>query len=283
MIVKANAKINLALNVLGKREDGYHELDMVMMPLDLHDSIEITEQPPKYDTFVTCDDFSIETSQYNLGMIAVNKMKAHFKFTKAFRIHIHKCIPMSSGLGGGSADAAAVIKALVVMLKLKPTREELIEIAKTIGADVPFCLFNKPSRAQGIGERLMPITVKNRYYVLLVKPKKGLSTKAVFEKYDENIHENRANVDDVVEALKNGDLKLLTKSMGNDLEEHSMELVEEIKKIKESLKADGLDIVMMSGSGSSVFALSETKSKLQALQDKYQKKGYTVVLTHTLQ
>ncbi len=283
MIVKANAKINVALNVLGKRDDGYHELDMVMLPLELHDSIDISEQPSKFeDSFVTCDDFSLETNQYNLAMQAVLKMKEHYKFKKSFRIHINKCIPMSSGLGGGSADAAAVMRGIIAFLKLKPKDEEIIEIAKSIGADVPFCYFNQASRASGIGEKLEPIKIKGKYYVLIVKPQKGLSTKNVFAKYDEIGQGGSANVDNVVNALVSGDKNLLKESMGNDLELPAIVLAPDIKNVIDSLRKDGLDLVMMSGSGSSVFALSENKTVLQNLQIKYAKLGYKVVLTHTL-
>ena len=183
MIVKAYAKINLALKVKGKNKDGYHDLDMIMLPLELHDSIDISLLPDIYETYVTCDDFSLETGEYNLCSIAVRKMKEKFKINKSFRIHIHKNIPIGAGLGGGSANAAAVIRAIKDLLKLHISEEDELSIAKSIGADVPFCLYNIPSRSEGIGEKLTPIIVKKDYYVLIIKPKRGLSTKEVYSKY----------------------------------------------------------------------------------------------------
>lgn len=282
MIVKANAKINLALNILNKNGE-YHDLDMVMLPLELHDSIDITLLPHVYDTYVTCDDFSLETNQYNLASIAVNKMKEHFKIDKSFRIHIHKNIPMSAGLAGGSANAAAVIRGIIELCKLKPTKEELIDIAKSIGADVTYCLFNKPARATGIGEKLQFIHPKNRFGVMLIKPKKGLSTKTVFHKYDEiGKKDNKATIENVIKGIEENDLDLLATSVGNDLEESATTLLPEINDIKQMMKDSGFKVVLMSGSGSSVFAIYNLKEKVNAIERKFIKLGYDVIITKTL-
>lgn len=282
MIVKAYAKINLALNVLNKEGD-YHQLDMIMIPLELHDSIDISILPPIYETYVTCDNFSLETNEYNLASIAIRKMKEHFNIKKSFRVHIHKSIPMSAGLAGGSSNAAAVIRSIISLCKLKPTREEIIALGKEIGADVPFCLFNEPSRAQGIGEVLSPIKVNKKYYVVLIKPERGLSTKKVFAKFDELENEkNEANVEGVIDALESGDLTSLAENMGNDLEKASISLMPEIKELKDKLKADGYQAVMMSGSGSSVFILTDSKLKAVATEKKYDKLGYRVIMTSFL-
>ncbi len=281
MIVKAHAKINLALNVEGKREDGYHELDMIMMPIELHDSIEITVLPPVYLSHVTCDDFSLESGKYNLATIAINRMKEYFSIQKSFRIHIHKCIPMSAGLGGGSANAAAVMLAINEACKLHATKEQLIEIGKSIGADVPFCLFNQPARARGIGEQLemIPCSKERKWNVLIVKPVRGLSTKAVFAELDQTTPSKRANIEQIQKALETGDYDILKESVGNQLEAPAQKLLPEIAVLEESLRADGADIVQMSGSGSAVFAMSENSKNLKKLFQKYDKLGYIVELT----
>ena len=282
MIVKAYAKINLALKVKGKTKDGYHELDMVMLPIELHDSIDISLLPDIYETYVTCDDFSLETGEYNLCSIAVRKMKEKFNINKSFRIHIHKNIPIGAGLGGGSANAAAVIRAIKDLLKLKISVQDELEVAKSIGADVPFCLFNTPSRSEGIGEKLTPIVVSKEYYVLLIKPKRGLSTKEVYVKYDEVGSSANSDVDELIKVLKEGKTEEISNCFGNDLEKASITLLPEIQNVKDELKTHGFEIVLMSGSGSSVFALSENKHMIEKEAKNLEKKGYNVFITKIL-
>ena len=280
MIVKAYAKINLALKVKGKTKDGYHELDMVMLPLELHDSIDISLLPDIYETYVTCDDFSLETGEYNLCSIAVRKIKEKFNINKSFRIHIHKNIPIGAGLGGGSANAAAVIRAIKDLLKLKISVQDELEVAKSIGADVPFCLFNTPSRSEG--EKLTPIIVQKEYFVLLIKPKRGLSTKEVYVKYDEVGSSSNPNVDKLVQVLKQGKTEEIPNYFGNDLEKASITLLPEIQNVKDELKEHGFEIVLMSGSGSAVFALSENKHMIEKEAKNLEKKGYNVFITKIL-
>lgn len=281
MIVKSYAKINLALNVVDKREDGYHDLDMVMAPIDLHDAIEISVLPNTFETYITCDDFSLEVNEYNLCSIAVRKIKEKYNIDKSFRIHIHKNIPIGAGLGGGSSNAAAVINAIKNLLKLNMTEQEEIELAKSIGADVPFFLNSLPARVEGIGEKLTPIKIKKQYYVLLVKPTKGIITKEAYRTYDEVGSDHHADVDKLVESLINGEESLIN-YMGNDLEKASIKLLPIIREVKELLIMDGLENVLMSGSGSSVFAISTNKLELEKEYKKLDKLGYDVYLSKVL-
>lgn len=278
MYIKSFAKINIALNVEDIREDGYHSLDSIVVPIELHDVIDIEILPFSKDSFITCDEISLSTSKYNLAQIAIDKAREMFKFKENFEITIHKEIPISAGLGGGSANAAAVLNAIFILLKIKPTVEQKIELAKTIGADVPFCMFNVPARAKGIGEILSPVVVKKDYFVLIVKPEQGLSTKTVFAEADK-MKLDVCDIDKVVESLRIGDDIGLKNSMLNSLQKPAIKLCPEIQVIIDSLTKDGLDIVMMSGSGSSVFALSMDGKKLQKLEKKYDKLGYEVVFS----
>ena len=281
MIVKAYAKINVYLDVLSKREDGYHELEMVMLPLELHDVIEIESLIGLRDSYVTCDHVELQETKYNLINTTVNKLRDLYHFKQNFNIKVHKEIPISAGLGGGSSNAAATLKAFNHYLKLKLNDDEMNAIGKTIGADVPFCLYNKPALVRGIGEEIIPITLKHQYYVLIIKPERGLSTKHVFEKAD-TIELDHGNVNAVVDALKKGDDEALANSMFNSLEKASLLMVPEIQDVKDMLKKDGLKMVMMSGSGSAVYALSTDLNKMKALHKKYEKAGYEVYLTKTL-
>lgn len=281
MYIKAYAKINIALNVLGKDDNGYHQLDMVNLPLELRDTIEISVLPGSKDSFITCDDIEIEDTKYNLISVAIAKAREKYKFKQQFSIHVFKEIPISAGLAGGSANAAAILNALFELLKIKPSRQEVIELAKSIGADVPFCMFSVPSRVRGIGEIIEPINAKKVYQVLIVKPRNGLSTKKVFDQADTMELEN-GNVENVIKALETGDDGLLSSSVHNALEKVSFLMLPEIKAIKEMMVADGLKTVLMSGSGSSIIALENDAKKLIKLEKKYAKMGYDTRITRTL-
>ena len=199
--VRSYAKINLCLNITGKREDGFHELDMVMLPISLHDSLVIDKLNKSPDNFVTVDDFSIGTFNYNLATFSIDKLRSIYHFDEKFRILIHKVIPIQAGLGGGSSNAACSLKAVNEILNLGASDEELMEIGKTLGCDIPFFVKCKPARCKGLGEILEPIEIKNNYYVLLVKPEAGCSTREVYLAAD-SMDLTVCNVDNVIKALK---------------------------------------------------------------------------------
>ena len=259
--VKSYAKINLSLSIKEKREDGYHELDSIMVPIELHDSLVISPLLNRSDNFVTVDDFSNGLIHYNLASSSINALANKYGFKDHFRIYIHKVIPMQAGLGGGSSNAAFAMKAVNSMLKLNASDEELIELAAPLGADIPFFIKCMPSRCNGIGEKLTPIEIKNNYYVLIIKPALGCSTKDVFRIADAKPYK-QIEIDKVLEALQNGDDEMLAQYMGNSLEEAAISIVPEIQEIKDYLKSKGLKLVLMSGSGSTVFALSTDKKQL---------------------
>lgn len=259
-VIKSYAKINICLNVLGKRKDGYHELDMVMLPIDLHDTILISkEKPNAKNHFITIDDFSVTSQQYNTVTSAIEKLQAKYGFKDLFNVFVHKKIPIQAGLGGGSSNAAFTLNAINKILKLNVPDQELRELCETLGGDVPFFIDCKPSRCNGIGEVCTPIEVKNDYYVLIIKPKAGCSTKDVYTAADD-IKLDVFDVEKVIECLKNGDDEGLANNIGNSLEKPALQFVPEIADIEQRLKDFGFKIVMMSGSGSAVFALTTDKN-----------------------
>ena len=271
--IRSYAKINLCLNITGKREDGYHELDMVMLPISLHDSLVVSKLNKSIDNFVTVDDFSIASFSYNLATFSIDKLQSVYHFDQKFRILIHKVIPIQAGLGGGSSNAACSLKAVNTLLKLGATDEELMEIGKTLGCDIPFFVKCKPARCQGIGEKLTPIEIKNNYYVLLVKPEAGCSTKEVYGIAD-SMDLPVCNVENVIKALRDGDDDLLANNISNALQAPAISLVPNIQTIIDELHGYGLKIVQLTGSGSAVFALSTDKKLLKRvfkqLENKYQ-------------
>ena len=280
MNIKSYAKINLALQVQGSREDGYHLIRMVNLPLELHDVIDIETHPAYGVTHVICDEMRLLGLRSNLCTKAVDALRAKYGFKQQFMIRIHKEIPFAAGLGGGSSNAAAVLVALNHMLKLGLSIDELCEISLPLGSDIPFFLKGTPAFAQGIGDQLTPIHPKKKYYCLLVKPQKGLSTKDVYAKVDEC---ERANIDieGVVRGVEAGDDDLIIKSFGNDLYFPAKVLLPEVETVVEMLRADGFPMSAMSGSGSCCFALSDDLRKIKAEEKKLRNSDYDVILTRT--
>lgn len=281
MYVKAPAKINIYLDVLGKKENGYHDLNMVMLPLELHDTIEIEYIPNAPTTHIISS--KIETQVMNNNMIyrTLDLLRKEYDYKLNFNIKVHKEIPIYAGMGGGSANAAAVLKAFKKYGKIKMEEQEEINFCLKLGADVPYCVKSVPAHVTGIGEKVEPIKLGKQFNVLIIKPKKGLSTKDVFEESDK-FEVKHGDVNKVIEALEIGDEKMLGQYMFNSLEEPAIKLCPEIKIIKDMMKKDGFKCVLMTGSGSCVYALTTNPTLALAKYLKYERKGYEVYLTKTL-
>ena len=283
LMLKAYAKINLGLKILSRDEkDGYHVIDMVTLPIELHDRIEIEVLPDDYDTIITCDDRSLPTDESNIVYKTLKVLNEKCPIKKKLRIHIHKIIPVCAGLGGGSSDAAAVLIGLNKLLKLKLSSQELCELGAKIGSDVPLCILNKPARVSSKGEQVETISSKKTYKLLLVKPSVGLSTKDVYNKYDEEPITSNGDNDLLVEGLKKGDLDLIVDNMGNDLENPAFKLSYEIKNIKDTIIKSGFNGALMTGSGSCVYLLTSQDKKLEALENKFKALGYKTFITKTM-
>ena len=283
LMLKAYAKINLGLKILSKDEqDGYHLVDMVTLPIELHDRIEIEILPNNFDTIITCDDRSLPTDESNIVYKTLKIVNEKYTINKKLRIHIHKVIPVCAGLGGGSADAAAVLIGLNKLLKLKLSINELCELGSKIGSDVPLCILNKPARVSSKGEKVETIKTKKTFKLLLCKPSVGLSTKDVYLKYDEDPKSSNVNIDMIVESLTKGDNDLLYRSMGNDLENPAIELSYEIKNVKDLMGKNGLEHVLMTGSGSCVYAIVPNDRKIDNLGNKLKALGYKTFITKTM-
>ena len=264
MKIKAYAKINLGLDVLSKQEDGYHELHMVMLPIELYDLIDIE---PSTHAFFRCIPPYRILPEKNTLLKAVEVCREARPFSEQFRIHLHKTIPSQAGLGGGSSDAAAVINYLNDYFKWNLSIEEKIDLGLKVGADVPFCLFNKPAIVSGIGEKLTFFTVKNPMNLILVQPHKGVSTKLAFK--DLQIDKcDHPDILKIARTLETGNELELYEHMGNALEKRAIEMVPEIDLIKTELLDYGCDHSMMTGSGSVVMGFSQDEAILQrAIKD----------------
>ena len=272
MIIKANGKINLSLDITGKRADGYHLLDMIMLPIDLYDLVEV--ELSDQDHFESNCDLGWDSK--NIIYRAVEMMRTAFSLSQHFSIKLEKHIPLQAGLGGGSSDCAAVLKAINELCELNLSFEQLCAIGVKLGADVPFGLYQAPARVKGIGEEIIPLTGLKEKEVLLVKPRRGVNTAEAFRLSDEReiIH---PDIDEVERRLLNDEP--LDNVLGNSLEESASLLVEEISELKEFCLREGYRQCAMSGSGSTVFVLEDGVNDLDELYAKLRKKADFVVKT----
>ncbi len=276
---KAYGKINLCLNVVGKREDGYHELEMIMVPIDFFDwvSIEVDSEMS-----FTSNAKYLPKTEKNTVIKAINIIKEEYGIEENFKVEVTKHIPTQAGLAGGSADAAAAIRILKKMFNLDMDHQTMIEIAKQVGADVPFCCFNKPAFVSGIGEEMELFKMKSDWKVLLVKPYRGVSTPRAFEHLDLD-RADHPDCRQMKEALERQEDELVLKNLENTLEQPSFELVPVIQEIKEELIELGMDGALMSGSGSTVFALTKDNDLLEEVSQKMKKKRLFVRKTRILE
>lgn len=265
MKVYAPAKINLALDVLGQNEDGYHELDMIMAPvLSLYNVVDLEKSQ---ETTITCTNGEIPDDNAMKKMVQV--LKENYKISD-YTIRIEEHIPMQAGLAGASANAAAVLKAINDMDELHLSLEDMIGLGKKVGADVPFCVVSRYARVKGIGEKIRLLNCQWKFSVLLVKPAQGVSTPEAFQTWHrlEPLH---PDLDLLEKDIVSQDLKHFIQHMGNALEPAALELVAPLKQLKNEMQAFGL-AVMMTGSGSTMMGFgsrNQLKEAQRALKDQY--------------
>ncbi len=257
LTLQAPAKINLALDVLGLREDGYHLLKMIMQSVDLQDTVTLTLRKDDEITF-TCDVAGLSDSKHNLCVKAARLLVAEGLLKSGLSIDLKKRIPSEAGMAGGSSDAAAVLCGLNELCGLGLSYEQLESLGVRLGADVPFCIRGGTQVAEGIGEILTELPAWEGLPVLIAKPAAGASTKDIFAKIDAVSELPHPEVEGVLRAVETKDPALLTRTMGNVLELATLPLVPEIAQIKEWMTAHGALGALMSGSGSAVFGIYET-------------------------
>ena len=278
MEIQARAKINWTLNVTGRRQDGYHLLDMLMQPIALHDTLYIN---PARELSLTVEGAGeLSAGEDNLVLRAARALQKAGGVSYGAALRLIKRIPMGAGLGGGSADAAAALKGLSALWGLRYDLDALCEIGLKLGADVPFCLHDAPRRAQGIGEILSPI-LSEVYFLILLQPCAALSTKEVFSAYHASSAAPSPDTQGAMEALARGDLSALRACGGNVLESASIPLRPEILKAKEALYASGASFAQMTGSGSAVFGVYAGAGAAKLAHEKLKTQYSPCILTQT--
>lgn len=254
LCLRALAKINLSLDVLGKREDGYHEVRMVMQTLNIFDklNIRVTEEP---GIRIRTNLSYLPVNENNLVYKAAKMMMDEFEIPEGLDIDLYKYIPVAAGMAGGSSDAAAVIFAMNKLFHLGLPLQHMMERGVKIGADVPYCLMRGTALAEGIGERLTRLPSCPQCFVLIAKPPVNVSTKFVYGNLKADEISYHPDVDGLIEAMASGDLYGMASRMGNVLESVTIPAYPVIEQIKQFMMERGAAGAMMSGSGPTVFGL----------------------------
>jgi 4-diphosphocytidyl-2-C-methyl-D-erythritol kinase len=277
---KARAKINLSLDVLRKREDGYHDLRMIMQTLELHDLVCIE----KTDNLINigCDSAFIPEGQGNIAYKAAKLILDEYNIKSGVKINIKKNIPVAAGLAGGSTDAAAVLKGINSLFDLGIPLDDLARLGKKIGADVPYCIYGGTMLAEGIGDVLTRLSPLGGLDIILVKPKIGVSTAYVYNNLKlENVVE-RPDTEFIIEAVRNKSLNAIAANMRNVLETVTEAKYNIISEIKAKLLDKGAAGSMMSGSGPTVFGIFEDKIKAQKAFESIKNNRWDCFITQTI-
>ncbi len=264
--LKALAKINLGLDVLGQREDGYHEVRMVMQSIHLYDRVEIKKTRSPH-IHVQTNLYYLPVDENNLVYKAAKLMKNEFKIKEGVRITLQKFIPVAAGMAGGSSDAAAVLVGMNRIFNLGLKQSRLMELGLKLGADVPFCIMRGTALAEGIGEKLTALPPMPKCPILIAKPAVAVSTKHVYEQLkltDATVH---PDIDTIVENIKKKNLRGVAENMGNILETVTVREFPVIRELKSLMKEHGAIGTMMSGSGPTVFGLYQNEKEIRGAYD----------------
>ena len=269
MELKALGKINLGLDVLGKRPNGYHDVRMVMQTIYLYDQITI-EKKPEPGIELKTNLFYLPVNENNLAYRAASLLMDEFHLPGGVKMTLTKHIPVAAGMAGGSSNAAAVLHGMNRMYDLGLSMEELMKRGVTLGADVPYCIMRGTVLAEGIGEILTPLPPMPKCQIVVAKPPVSVSTKMVYEKLDAHSSWVHPDIDGILEGLKEADLFKVASCMGNVLENVTIPEYPVIEKIKQSMKDAGALNAMMSGSGPTVFGIFKERSqaKTSGIPDK---------------
>ena len=272
---KAYAKVNLGLDVLRRREDGYHEVKMIMQMVNLYDTITIEETSSDLGIVITADADFVPTNEDNLIYKAAKLLLDEFKIASGVKIDLKKRIPVAAGMAGGSTDAAATLIGVNELFNLGLSVNDLMIRGVKIGADVPYCVMGGTALSEGIGEILTPVKGMPQCHILIAKPPINVSTKFVYE----NLHANELtwhpDIDGLVESINVSDIKGITSKMENVLETVTVKEYPIIEEIKTFMKENGALNSIMSGSGPTVFGIFEDLTVAKEAYEKLVAKNIT--------
>ncbi|MEN6412165.1 MAG: 4-(cytidine 5'-diphospho)-2-C-methyl-D-erythritol kinase [Veillonellales bacterium] len=276
LTVNAYGKINLALDILGKRDDGYHEVAMIMQTIDLADTLYFSEQSAGIS--VSSDEQELACDQTNLAYRAASLLQERFFVKQGVHIELKKRIPLAAGLAGGSADAAGTLIGLNHRWQLGMTVEQLADLGAVLGADVPFCVRGGTMLATGRGEKLSRLPLLPSCWAILAKPRIQVSTVWAYQHYRAGAVEKHPDIPAMLACLERGDLKGITAGLCNVLESVTIPVHPEIGELKRQLQELGVRGCLMSGSGPTVFGLTPDCCRAKAVAEKLKKQSDAVIL-----
>ena len=270
--LKARAKINLGLDVLGKREDGYHEVRMVMQTIGIYDRLILTKIPEE-EIRITSNLAFLPVNENNLIYKAIKLLKDEYHFPGGVSVDLNKFIPVAAGMAGGSTDAASTMFGVNRLFGLNLSMGKMMELGVRLGADVPYCVMRGTALAEGIGEKLTRITPVPHMWILIAKPQINVSTRLVYEQLDMGGIQKHPDIDGIIRAIEAQDVVRIAQSMGNVLENVTVPLYPVIETIKQDMLSHGAVNAMMSGSGPTVFGIFPDEQTTLACQAFLKKKG----------
>ena len=270
--LKARAKINLGLDVLGKREDGYHEVRMVMQTIGIYDRLILTKIPEE-EIRITSNLAFLPVNENNLIYKAIKLLKDEYHFPGGVSVDLNKFIPVAAGMAGGSTDAASTMFGVNRLFGLNLSMGKMMELGVRLGADVPYCVMRGTALAEGIGEKLTRITPVPHMWILIAKPQINVSTRLVYEQLDMGGIQKHPDIDGIIRAIEAQDVVRIAQSMGNVLENVTMPLYPVIETIKQDMLSHGAINAMMSGSGPTVFGIFPDEQTTLACQAFLKEKG----------
>lgn len=277
---KAPAKINLGLDIIGKRSDGLHELAMVMASIDLADRLYL-EEIPEDKIIIETNKAFLPTDKKNHVYEALELVKERFGIKQGLQVKIHKEIPVAAGLGGGSTDSAAALRAVNRLWDLGLSMEELASLGAEVGSDVPYCVYGQTSLVEGFGEKVTPIAPMPQCWVVVVKPRMSVSTRAIFAQIVmEDLY--HPDISALVSAIEAGDYQKMTQNLGNSMEVVTIRKHPVIQQLKDRMLKYGADAAMMSGSGPTVYALCHKYSRAKHVMNALKGFCEEVYLVRTL-
>lgn len=272
--LKAYGKINLGLDVIRKRPDGYHDLDMIMQMVDVYDDIVITKNKTgKIE--VKTDTTVLSNGKDNLAYMAAKMLMDEFKIKDGVNIYINKRIPIAGGMAGGSSDCATTLMGINQLFELGLSKEELMERGVKLGADVPYCVLGGTAIARGIGEVLTPLPATADCHVIIAKPPVSVSTAYVYGHIKPLEITKRPDIEAMAQSIKDGDLKKMASLIYNVMEDVTVVEYPIISEIKQVMLDNGALNSIMSGSGPTVFGLFDDKEKAQQCVKTLEEKGLT--------
>ena len=274
MKLRAFAKINLGLDVIRRREDGYHDVRMIMQTIQMYDQLEMEKKSSKGIALMTNLSY-IPVNENNLVYKAAKLLMEQYQIHEGVSIHLNKFIPVAAGMAGGSSDAAAALVGMNKLFRLGMSKKELMKVGVKIGADVPYCIMRGTALSEGIGEKLTALPSLPACYILIGKPGVSVSTKFVYTNLKLDEKTKHPDIDGMLDALQRQDLYGITDRMENVLESVTVPAYPVIQEIKDHMKAHGALNALMSGSGPTVFGIFDDKKKAEFACEKLKESGLT--------